>query len=185
MRAPRGMDSVRSAVILCRISLAALLAFAAAAPAAEPVKPPFALAWGEKEERLEKLLTAAKATIVERKSVDGRERWDVIGLMQPGLKRTVFYFRTGGLVEVELQYQKDDWGQEKYDEFMGQVREKLDQRFGPGQLIANKTEPDGETVQRIVKWKWNQNNSAVELNFFSAQRDKHIFRTLSVHYRAE
>jgi hypothetical protein len=155
------------------------------AQAVEPIKPPFGLAWGEKEERMERLLTAAKATIVERKTVEGREKWDVEGLVQSGLKRTVFYFKSGGLVEVELQYQKDDWEQAKYEEFMGQVRERLDQRFGPGQLIADKTEPTGEIVQRMVKWKWNQNNAAVELNFFSAKRDKQVFRTLSVHYRAE
>jgi hypothetical protein len=158
---------------------------AGAALAAEPIKPPFGLAWGEKEERLERLLTAAKATILERKTIEGRQRWDVMGLVQQGLKRTVFYFKTGGLVEVELQYQKDDWPQQKYEEFMVQVRENLDKRFGPGQLIANKTEPDGETTQRIVKWKWNQNNSAVELNYFSAERGPQVFRTLSVHYRAE
>jgi hypothetical protein len=168
-----------------------LLAFAVAcvlsgaASGSEPIKPPFGLAWGEKEERLERLLTAAKATIVERRTVEGREKWDVMGLVQQGLKRTVFYFKSGGLVEVELQYQKDDWPQQKYEEFMGQVRENLDKRFGPGQLIANKVEPDGETMQRIVKWKWNQNNSAVELNFFSAERGKNVFRTLSVHYRAD
>ena len=180
------MDSVRTVVSAHRLIPALFVTFALATSGlAEAIKPPFALAWGEKEERLERLLTAAKATIVERKTVEGRERWDVIGLVQPGLKRTVFYFRTGSLVEVELQYQKDDWDQAKYDEFMGQVREKLDQRFGSGQLIANKTEPDGETKQRVVKWKWNQNNSAVELNYFSAERDKHVFRTLSVHYRAE
>ncbi len=167
------------------LSLVLCLGLATAARAVEPIKPPFGLAWGEKEERLERLLAAAKATIVERKTVEGRERWDVMGLVQQGLKRTVFYFKTGGLVEVELQYQKDDWPQAKYEEFMGQVREKLDQRFGTGQLIANKTEPDGETLQKIVKWKWNQNNAAVELNYFSAERDKQVFRTLSVHYRAE
>lgn len=152
---------------------------------AEAIKPPFGLAWGEKEERLERLLTAAKATIVERRTVEGRMRWEVMGLVQQGLKRTVFYFRNGGLVEVELQYQKEDWPEQKYEEFMGQVREKLDQRFGTGQLIANKTEPNGQTMQRVVKWKWNQNNSAVELNFFSAQNESHAFRTLSVHYRAD
>jgi hypothetical protein len=174
--------------VLLRRQFLALVLIVGPQPAAhalEPIKPPFGLAWGEKEERLERLLTAAKATIVERKAVDGRERWDVMGLVQQGLKRTVFYFRSGGLVEVELQYQKDDWPQEKYEEFMGQVREKLDQRFGTGQLIADKTEPEGETLQKVVKWKWNQNNSAVELNYFSAERDKHVFRTLSVHYRAE
>ena len=156
----------------------------AAAPVVEPIKPPFGLAWGEKEERMEKLLASAKATIVQRRKLDNREAWDVEGLKN-GLKRAVFYFRTGGLVEVELQYQKDDWDQAKYDDFMKELRVWLEKKFGPGQLIADKTQPDGDVVQRAVKWKWNQNGATVELNFFCAQQDSHVFRTLSVHYRAE
>ena len=154
------------------------------APAIETIKPPFGLAWGEKEERMEKLLQAAKATIIQRRKLEGREAWDVEGLKN-GLKRAVFFFRTGALVEVELQYQKDDWDQSKYDSFMEELRVWLEKKFGPGQLIADKTEPAGETVQRAVKWKWNQNGATVELNFFSAKQDALIFRTLSVHYRAE
>ncbi len=158
-------------------------AWPCAAREREPIKPPFGLVWGETQERLERLLKSAKATIVERRNLEGRAVWDVEGLVLSGLKRTVFYFRTGALVEVELQYQKDDWDQPKYDDFMKQVREKLDERFGTGQQIANKTEPNGGIVQTVVSWKWNQNNSAIELVYFSAQGADNVFRTLSVHYR--
>ena len=168
---------------LCGL-VALFLGGATALRATEPIKPPFGLTWGEKEERMEKLLASAKATIVQRRQIDGREAWEVEGLKN-GLKRSVFYFRTGGLVEVELQYQKDDWDQAKYDEFMNELKTWLEKKFGAGQLIADKTEPNGEVVQRAMKWKWNQNGASVELNFFSAQRDAKIFRTLSVHYRAE
>ncbi len=154
------------------------------APAFETIKPPFGLAWGETAERMETLLKAAKATIIQRRKIEGRDAWDVEGLKN-GLKRAVFFFRTGALVEVELQYQKDDWDQAKYDSFMEELRVWLEKKFGPGQLIADKTEPAGETVQRAVKWKWNQNGASVELNFFSAKQEALIFRTLSVHYRAE
>jgi hypothetical protein len=166
------------------LSASALLVVDQRAPAFEAIKPPFGLAWGEKEERMETLLKAAKATIVQRRKIEGREAWDVEGLKN-GLKRAVFFFRTGALVEVELQYQKDDWDQAKYDSFMEELRVWLEKKFGTGQLIADKTEPAGETVQRAVKWKWNQNGASVELNFFSAKQDALIFRTLSVHYRAE
>ncbi|MCE9612469.1 MAG: hypothetical protein K8R23_19895 [Chthoniobacter sp.] len=149
----------------------------------EMIKPPFNLRWGETAERLERLLKGAKATIIARRTVEGREAWDVEGLMQAGLKRTVFYFVGGELVEVELQYQKDDWDEAKYDGFMGDVRRRLEQRYGQGQLIARKKEPNGEVMQTIVGWKWNQNNTAIELVYFSAQSPSQVFRTLSVHYK--
>ena len=161
-----------------------LLALAAPRHAcAEEIKPPFNLRWGETAERLERLLKGAKATIVARRSVEGREAWDVEGLVQAGLKRTVFYFVGGELVEVELQYQKADWDEAKYDGFMGDVRRRLEQRYGQGQLMSRKKEPDGEVMQTIVGWKWNQNNTAIELIYFAAQGPAHVFRTLSVHYK--
>lgn len=150
---------------------------------AEEIKPPFNLRWGETAERLERLLKGAKATIVNRRNIEGREAWDVEGLLQAGLKRTVFYFIGGELVEVELQYQKDGWDEAKYDGFMGDVRRRLEQRYGQGQLIARKKEPEGEIMQTLVGWKWNQNNTAIELVYFCAQTPSQVFRTLSVHYK--
>lgn len=165
--------------------LAALL-FVLAAPRpadAEEIKPPFNLRWGETAERLERLLKGAKAKIVARRTVQGREAWDVEGLVQAGLKRTVFYFTGGELVEVELQYQRDEWDEAKYDAFMGDVRRRFEQRYGTGQLISRKKEPEGDVMQTLVGWKWNQNNTAIELIYFSAQGTPHVFRTLSVHYK--
>ena len=101
--------------------LALLLIGLAITPSAraEELLPPFGLRWGETAERLERLLRGAKANIVERRTVEGREAWEVEGLIQTGLKRTVFYFLRGELVEVELQYQKDDWIDAQYDSFTG------------------------------------------------------------------
>ena len=149
------------------------------------IKPPFGLSWGETAERLERLLAGAKAKIVDRERLeDGREAWTVEGLIQVGLKRSKFYFRGGSLVEVELQYQKDEWDQGKYDEYMGQVRRSIEKRYGQGQLIARKTEPQGDVMQTVVGYKWNQNNTSIELIYYSAQNGTQIFRTLSVHYKA-
>jgi hypothetical protein len=159
-----------------------LLARPTIAPA-EDIQPPFKLRWGETVDRMEKLLKGAKATIVQRRNIEGREAWDVEGLLQAGLRRTVFYFQGGELVEVELQYQKDDWDEAKYDGFMGDVRKRLEQRYGTGQLIARKKEVQGDIVQTLVGWKWNQNNTAIELVFFAAQNPSQVFRTLSVHYK--
>ena len=170
--------------------LAALLALTALAPAqttaeaVREIKPPFGLSWGETMERLERLLKGAKATIVDRRRTqDGRDAWDVEGLVQTGLRRTVFYFKRGELNEVELQYQKEEWDDAKYDDFMGQVRRRIEQRYGAGQQIVRKTEPEGTVMQTVVGYQWNLNNTAIDLYYYAAKDESHIFRTLSVHYK--
>ncbi len=152
---------------------------------AEDINPPFGLRWGETTDRMERLLKGAKATITDRRQVEGREAWDVEGLLQAGLRRTVFYFQRGELVEVELQYQKEDWDESKYDGFMGDVRRRIEQKYGEGQLIARKNETEASTdlTQKIIGYKWNQNNTAIELIYFSATKAQNVFRTLSVHYK--
>lgn len=162
-----------------------LLAQSSGADSLREIKPPFGLSWGETQDRLERLLKGAKATIVERRVTgEDRQAWDVEGLVQTGLRRTVFHFRRGELVEVELQYQKEEWTQAKYDEFMGQVRRRIEQRYGTGQQIVRRTEPEGDVMQTLVGYKWNLNNTALELYYFGAQNAQHVFRTLSVHYKS-
>jgi hypothetical protein len=172
--------------ILTRLS-AVLLFLGASALHAEDINPPFGLRWGETAQRLERLLYGAKATIVDRHLVDGKEAWDVEGLLQTGLKRTVFYFHRGELVEVELQYQQDGWDDARYTGLMNDVRKRLEQRYGEGQLIARRTEqaPDSSDVtQKLIGYKWNQNNTAIELVYFAAANTTQSYRTLSVHYKS-
>jgi hypothetical protein len=164
--------------------LLAVLGFVVSAHA-EDISPPFGLRWGETCERMERLLKGAKATVVDRRLVEGREAWDVEGLIQSGLKRTVFYFMRGELVEVELQYQKDEWTDAQYDGFMADVRKRLEQKYGAGQLVARRTEqePGTDINKTIVGYKWTQNNTAIELVYFSATNASQAYRTLSVHYK--
>ena len=153
------------------------------AQASEQINPPFGLEWGESSDRLEKLLKGAKADIVDRHDVDGRQAWTVEGLIQTGLKRTVFYFRDSQLVEVELQYQSPDWDVAKYDDFMAQVRRRIEQKFGAGQLIARTREPQGDVMQTVVGYKWDENNTAIQLFYYSAETSTQSYRTVSVHYK--
>jgi hypothetical protein len=108
----------------------------------------------------------------------------VEGLVQTGLKLAVFYFRRSELTGVELQYQREDWQDADYDKFMGEVRRRLEQRYGPGQQIVRRTEPEGAAIQTIVGYQWNLNNTAIELIYFKAKAEENEFRTLSVHYKA-
>lgn len=156
------------------------------AEAVDEIKPPFGLVWGETAARLERLLRNAKAEIKDKRPVQGGlMAWDVDGLVQAGLKRTIFYFRADELAEVELIYSRDDWDQRKYDEFMGQVRQAIQRRYGEGTLTVRKTEPvEQQVMQTVVGYKWNQNNAAIELYYYSAQNTPHIFRAISVHYKS-
>lgn len=152
--------------------------------AQQPINPPFGLQWGESTDRLESLLRGAKANIVERRMTEGgREAWTVEGLVQAGLRRALFYFRDSSLVEVELQYQSADWDTAKYDEFMGQVRRRIEEKFGPGTLVARAKEREGPVLQTVVGYKWSQNNTAIQLFYYAAEDADQIYRTVSVHYK--
>jgi hypothetical protein len=38
-------------------------------------------------------------------------------------------------------------------------------------------------TQKLVGYKWNQNNTAIELVYFAAANPTQSYRTLSVHYK--
>lgn len=167
------------------IALLALLAgcFSPAAAEAQEITPPFGLHWGETMTRLERLLGGAKATIKERRKAEGRDVWEVDGILTNDLQKTLFYFTDNQLVEVELQYKTTDWDEQKYDSFMSEVKRKLELKFGTPEQIAKSETPIGDVMQKVIGWKWNRNNAAIELFYFSAQNATQVFRTLSVHYK--
>lgn len=153
------------------------------ARAEEEITPPFNLQWGEAEEHLARLLAGAKATIVEKRVLEGRDMWTVEGLVQTNLKRTVFYFRNGGLVEVELQYQNADWIDSDYNSFVSQLRMKIEKRFGDGKIIARSKTPHGDVTQTLVGYQWNKNGCAIEVIYFCAESPSQVYRTVSLHYK--
>jgi len=147
------------------------------------IRPPFGLSWGETPSRLESLLTNAKATVSDRRMVGGRECWTVEGLVQPNLKRTQFYFAGGGLTEVELQYQQAVWTIAQYEAFMNQVRTRIEQRYGPGKLIARSKAPESQVMQTVVGYQWTQPETALQLFYYAAEAGSRSWRTVSLHYK--
>jgi len=168
--------------------LLSLAVAARAEPSPEPkdVQPPFpGMHWGEPSQVIEKLLKGARANIVDKTSTDDIEAWTVEGLVQASLRRTIFHFKTGMLIEVELQYQDPTWDDAKYNDFMGQIRQRIAGRYGEGQLIArSKTPAEGNVVQTVVGYKWSLTNTAIQLFYFSAENSTQIYRTISIHYKA-
>jgi hypothetical protein len=183
-------SGVSIGAITGRISLSLLAAaalFSGAEPAraqagADDVKPPFGLQWRESQAQIESKLVAAKATIVDRKEAGNRIALTAEGIIHAGLRRTIFYFVSDSLVEVELQYQGSDWDARKYELFLEDIRKKIESKFGPGQMLVNSQKPDGAVIQKLLGYKWTQTNTAIKLVFFSAEDADQIYRTISVHY---
>jgi hypothetical protein len=171
----------------------ALLGLPRLAPAqaakSKELKLPFNLRWGESAERIEKALSSAKARVVQRRAVrGGKEAWDIEGIaadQMPGLKKSVFSFKQGLLVGIELQYSDEKWPDDQYGEMMSEFRKRINDRYGEGQLLARKTEELGEIRQTIVGHKWQVANTALKLVYFAAVDKKHALRTVSLHYASE
>jgi hypothetical protein len=166
------------------VALAFFLVSIASVPAAEDIPPPFGFHWNDSMTKLEQVLIGAKAKIVTRDRKEKREVWTVEGLVQPGLKRTLFIFRDGFLVEVELQYEYPDWTIERYNERMGEIRRYFDAKFGTGKLVSRTRDTDSDVIQTLVGYQWIVGGTMLELFYFSAQRDQLIFRSITVTYKA-
>jgi hypothetical protein len=151
----------------------------------EKINPPFGLYWAEGQKEITRIIGRAGARIVDKGIIQGREAWTIEGLIQPALQRTILYFGSGkNLVEVELQYQHPDWDLVAYEEFFNNARQLLETRYGPSTVLAKEKKPEGDVMQTIVGYQWQQPSGSLQLFFFSAERNNDVYRSVSLHYRA-
>jgi hypothetical protein len=162
----------------------ALLASAFPALAVDDIPPPFGFHWNDSMAKVEKVLLGAKGKVVTKERKEKRDVWTVEGLVQPGLKRTLFTFKEGFLGEVELQYEYPDWSIERYNDRMGEIRRYFDTKFGTGKLVSRSRDTDSEVIQTLVGYQWIVGGTMLELFYFSAQRDPMLFRSITVTYKA-
>jgi hypothetical protein len=162
----------------------ALFVSAVPAPAADDIPPPFGFHWNDSMTKVEQVLLGAKAKIVSKERKEKRDVWTVEGLVQPGLKRTLFTYKEGFLVEVELQYEYPEWSIERYNDRMGEIRRYFDAKFGTGKLISRARDADSDVLQTLVGYQWIVGGTMLELFYFSAQRDTMVFRSITVTYKA-
>ena len=164
----------------------AILFFLALLPVrADEIPPPFGFHWKDLAGRVEKILKGAKARIVTREKTAGEEVvWTVEGLIHPGLKRTLFTFKNDGLSQVELQYEYPEWTLEHYNNRMGEVRRYFDSKYGTGRLISRSRDNDTDVIQTLVGYQWVVGKSALELFYFSAEKEPHVYRNITVTYKA-
>lgn len=162
----------------------ALFAATVSASAADDIPPPFGFHWNDPETRVEQVLVGAKAKILTREKKEKRNIWTVEGLVQPGLRRTLFTFKDAILVGVELQYEYPDWSIERYNDRMGEIRRYFDAKFGTGKLVTRSRDNDSDVIQTLVGYQWIVGSTMLELFYFSAQRDQLVFRSITVTYKA-
>lgn len=152
----------------------------------QKINPPFGFHWAEGKKEITKAIDRAGARIVDKSVVEGREAWTIEGLVQPALQRTIVYFGSDkDLVEVELQYQHSDWDLVAYEEFLNSARQLLETRYGPATVLAKDKKPEGDVMQTVVGYEWRKPSGSIQLFFFSAERNKDVYRSVSLHYRAD
>jgi hypothetical protein len=151
---------------------------------ADEITPPLGVDWGEAENHLERRLAGAKAKVVEKRVVEGRDMWTVEGLIQANLRRTIFYFKNGGLSEVEFQYQNDQWAEVDYGRLLSDLRQRLEARLGSGKLIARSKIPQGDVTESVVGYQWNKGTAAIQVIYFGAESKTQAYRTVSLHYKS-
>lgn len=165
-------------------ALAAFLLVPGLASFAEEIPPPFGFRWNDPASRVEKVLKGAKAKIVGRDQSAEPETWTVEGLIHPGLKRTLFTFKGDLLTQVELQYEYPGWTLENYNNRMGEIRRYFDAKYGTGRLISRSRDNDTDVIQTLVGYQWVVGKSALELFYFSAQKEPNVYRNITVTYKA-
>jgi hypothetical protein len=162
----------------------ALLFLPVFASLADEIPPPFGFRWNDAATRVEKVLKGAKAKIISRETNGDQETWTVEGLIHPGLKRTLFTFKGGALTQIELQYEYPDWTLEHYNNRMGEIRRYFDAKYGTGRLISRARDNDTDVIQTLVGYQWVVGKSALELFYFSAQKEANVYRNITVTYKA-
>ncbi len=172
---------------LCAILLASLLFHATTLRAVEdePIALPFGLSWVASHAQIEQLIKNANLHVSQKQNIEGRETWTVEGFDQPALSAVVFYFLGDDLDELELQYRDPKWSLNKFGEFMAQVKQELDLKYGRAEVLAHSRGPEKDVSQTVVGYRWQHPAQCLDLIFYSAERDPLAFRLLSMHYKVQ
>lgn len=170
---------------LIALSAAAFFAAAFTVAAQQEIKAPFGMQWGESLERTKEVVGKAKASIVEEKKIGQRDAIVVEGIVQEGLKRTLFYFSEGGLSEVELQYDREGWDETRVASWVSTIKQQADRKYGPGRIFAKEDQTQDDMMYSLRGWIWLQNFVSLRLVHYTAQQGEQRVRRVSLHYCAE
>jgi len=141
--------------------------------------------WGESVERIKEVVGKAKAKVVEEKVAGERDVLVVEGIVQEGLKRTLFYFSEGGLGEVELQYDREGWDDARVASWVTTIKQQADRKYGPGRIFADDRGDKDGLKHTLRAWIWVQDFVSLRLVHYSAQQGEERMRRVSLHYCQE
>lgn len=157
------------------------------------IKIPYGLSWGDAPEKIRDMITAVKAhELSDTQVTPGKTVIEAegLGVGDPLLKKSLFTFRDGALVEVELQYANETWDADKSVDFFDRTRRRIDDRYGAGTLMVNKVKdvPPGDNLPKdltytMIIYRWTQPMVALELNFYSMEENARAYRIVSLHYK--
>lgn len=156
-----------------------------AAWAQQEIKAPFGMQWGESPAKIKDVVTKSKAKVVGERESGQREVMVVEGIVQEGLKRTLFYFSQGGLSEVELQYDREGWDEARVATWVASIKRQADQKYGPGRLYADERGEEGGMRHNLQGWMWVQNFVSLRLVHYIAEQGDKKMRRVSLHYCSE
>lgn len=191
MHGPRRI--VQGIVLACALSLFAFPC-RAQQTSSQGIKVPYALAWGDSIDKVREMLNAVKAreTALSQKS-PGKFVLEAegLGVGDQLLKKSLFTFRDGSLVEVELQYGDPSWDGEKTLDFFDRTRRRIGERYGTGELIVNtvREHASGEKVPKdvtytLIIYQWVQPTASLELDYYGVEGVEQALRLVSLHYKA-
>jgi hypothetical protein len=157
------------------------------------IKVPYGLAWGDGVDKVRGMLGAVKAREVSfAEKAPGKFVLEAEGLAlaDPLLKKSLFVFRDGLLVEVELQYADPGWDAVRAVDFFDRTRRRVDDRYGAGTLLVNqvKVAPPDPGAPRdmdytLIIYRWNQPACSLELSFYAIEEKERSLRIVSLHYK--
>ena len=162
-------------------------------PVPKEIKIPYGLTWGDSIDKIRDMIRGVKAweiSCVEKSP--GKVVLEATGLSvgESLLKKSLFTFKDGALIEVELQYDDPSWDAEKNVDFFDRTRRRIDERYGPGSILVNRVkehpEDDGipkETSYTLIIYQWSQPTVSLELNYYSFEDKEKSLRIVSLHYK--
>ena len=184
----------RSALRLLFMSAALLTLCAALQAETIEIKVPYALCWGDSPEKIHGMISAVKASETAcSEKAPGKIVIEAegLGIADPLLKKSIFTFRDGALIEVELLYSEDSWDGDKAVDFFDRTRRRIDERYGAGMLLVNKVKETPadpaapkDSAYTLIIYNWSQPIVALELSFYSMEEKERAFRLVSLRYKA-
>ena len=150
----------------------------------EPILAPFGLSWGLVPEDVEKILARYKIPIASREQEGNVLRFEVTGLPQKNLLRTIFLFEDGVLCEIELRIGKPAWTAADYNRYFLEAKKVLDARYGRGFPLVLEKRKEGDVETFLGGYYWSQFGGNIRLFLFQARNSQEETYVLSQHYRA-